>query len=46
VADIAGDEVVALATGDLDDAVRRVLGHLGLDDPRVLEAATALALEL
>jgi fructuronate reductase len=46
VADVAGDEVVALATGDLDDAVRRVLGHLGLDDPRVREAATALALEL
>jgi fructuronate reductase len=46
VADVAADEVVALATGDLDDAVRRVLGHLGLDDPRVREAATALALEL
>jgi fructuronate reductase len=46
VADVAAEDVVALATGDLDDAVRRVLGHLGLDDPRVLEAATALALEL
>jgi fructuronate reductase len=46
VADVAADEVVPLATGDLDDAVRRVLGHLGLDDHRVREAATALALEL
>lgn len=46
VVDVAADEFVALAAGDLDDAVGRVLGRLGLDDPRVLAAAAALAREL
>jgi fructuronate reductase len=46
VADVAADEFVALACGDLDDAVERVLGRLGVDDPRVRAAAVALAREL
>jgi hypothetical protein len=46
VADVAADEFVALACGDLDDAVERVLGRLGVDDPRVCAAAVALAHEL
>ena len=39
VADVAADEFVALAAGDLDDAVGRVLGRLGVDDPQVRAAA-------
>ena len=46
VADVAADEFVALAEGDLDDAVGRVLKRLGVDDPRVRASATALAREL
>jgi hypothetical protein len=43
VTDVAADEFVALASGDLDDAVGRVLGRLGVDDRRVHETAAALA---
>jgi fructuronate reductase len=46
VADVAADEFVALAAGDLDDAVGRVLGRLGVDDPQVHAAAVTLAREL
>jgi hypothetical protein len=34
---------VALASGDLDDAVGRVLGRLGIDDREVHATAAALA---
>jgi hypothetical protein len=46
VADVAADEFVALAAGDLDDAVARVLERLGVDDSRVRASASALAHEL
>jgi fructuronate reductase len=46
VADVAADEFVALASGDLDDAVGRVLDRLGVDDQRVRATAAALAHEL
>jgi fructuronate reductase len=46
VTDVAADEFVTLASGDLDDAVGRVLDHLGVDDQQVHAAATALAHEL
>ena len=46
VADVAADEFVALAAGDLDDAVGRVLDRLGVDDRRVHATAAELAHEL
>jgi len=46
VADVAADEFTALAAGDLDDAVSRVLTRLGADDPRLLAVVTDLAREL
>ena len=46
VADVAAEEFTALAAGDLDDAVSRVLTRLGADDPRLHTAVTALAREL
>jgi fructuronate reductase len=46
VSDVAADEFVALAAGDLDDAVGRVLERLGVDDPRVRASAAELAREL
>ena len=46
VADVAADEFIALAAGDLDDAVGRVLARLGADDARLHAAVTALAREL
>lgn len=46
VVDVAADEFTALAAGDLDDAVRRVLARLDVDDERLLDAVTAAAHEL
>jgi fructuronate reductase len=46
VADVAADELTVLAAGDLDDAVRRVLSHIGADDERLHVAVAALAREL
>jgi fructuronate reductase len=46
VADVAAEEFTALAAGELDDAVSRVLARLGADDPRLQAAVTALAREL
>jgi fructuronate reductase len=46
VADVAADELIPLAAGDLDDAVRRVLSRLGVDDARQAAAVTDLAREL
>jgi fructuronate reductase len=46
VADVAAEEFTALAEGDLDDAVRRVLARLDVDDEGLLAAVTALAHEL
>jgi fructuronate reductase len=46
VADVAADEFTALAAGELDVAVGRVLTRLGADDPRLTSAVTALAREL
>ena len=46
VADVAAEEFTALAASELDDAVGRVLGRLGADDPRLHTAVTALAHEL
>jgi fructuronate reductase len=46
VTDVAADEFVTLASGDLDDAVGRVLDHLGVDDQQVHAAAAPLAHEL
>jgi fructuronate reductase len=46
VADVAGEEFTALAAGDLDDAVGRVLTRLGADDQRLRAAVTTLAREL
>jgi len=46
VTDVAAEEFTALAAGDLDDAVSRVLTRLGADDPRLLAVVTDLAREL
>ena len=46
VADVAAEEFTALAAGELDDAVGRVLARLGADDARLAAAVTALAREL
>ena len=46
VADVAADELIPLAAGDLDDAVRRVLSRLGVDDARQAAAVADLAREL
>ena len=46
VADVAAEEFIALAAGELDDAVGRVLTRLGADDARLHTAVTALAREL
>jgi fructuronate reductase len=46
VVDVAGEEFTALAAGDLDDAVCRVLARLDVDDERLLTAVTAAAEEL
>ena len=46
MADVAADELIPLAAGDLDDAVRRVLSRLGVDDARQAAAVTDLAREL
>lgn len=46
VADVAAEELTALATGELDDAVRRVLAHLDTADARLHAEVTALAREL
>ena len=46
VADVAAEEFTALAAGELDDAVGRVLARLGVDDARLTAAVTALAREL
>jgi fructuronate reductase len=46
VADVAAEELTALAAGGLDDAVRRVLARLGVEDARLDTAVTGLAREL
>jgi fructuronate reductase len=46
VADVAAEEFTALAAGDLDDAVRRVLAKLDVEDERLLTAVTDSAQEL
>ncbi len=46
VADVAADEFTALAAGELDDAVGRVLARLGTNDARLAAEVTALAREL
>jgi len=46
VADVAAEEFVALAAGDLEDAVGRVLARLDVTDARLAAAVTALAGEL
>jgi len=46
VADVAAEEFTALAAGGLDDAVRRVLARLGVEDARLDTAVTDLAREL
>ncbi len=46
VADVAAAEFTALAAGELDDAVGRVLTRLGADDGRLHAAVAALAREL
>ena len=46
VADVAAEEFTALAAGDVDDAVRRVLARLGVEDARLDTAVTDLAREL
>jgi hypothetical protein len=43
---VAADEFTALAEGELDDAVGRVLTRIGADDARLRAAVTALAREL
>jgi fructuronate reductase len=43
VSDVAAEEFTALAAGDLDDAVRRVLARLGVDDERLCVAIATLA---
>ncbi|MDT7553322.1 MAG: fructuronate reductase, partial [Pseudonocardiales bacterium] len=46
VVDVAAEEFTALAEGELDVAVRRVLSRLDVDDERLLTAVTAAAHEL
>ena len=46
VADVAAEEFVALAAGDLEDAVGRVLARLDVTDARLAAAVTTLAGEL
>jgi fructuronate reductase len=46
VADVAAEEFTALAAGDLDGAVGRVLDRLGADDARLTTVVTASAREL
>ena len=46
LADVAAEEFVALAAGDLEDAVGRVLARLDVTDARLAAAVTALAGEL
>ena len=46
VADVAAEEFVALAAGDLEDAVGRVLARLDVTDARLTAEVTALAGEL
>jgi fructuronate reductase len=46
LADVAAEELTALAAGERDDAVRRVLARLGVEDPRLDTAVTDLAREL
>jgi fructuronate reductase len=46
IADVAAEEFTALAAGDLDDAVGRVLARLGADDARLTAVVTASAREL
>ncbi len=46
VNDVAAEEFTALARGELDDAVRRVLARLDVDDERLSAAVTASAHEL
>ena len=46
MADVAAEEFVALAAGDLEDAVGRVLARLDVTDARLAAAVTALAGEL
>jgi fructuronate reductase len=46
VADVAAAEFTALARGDLDDAVRRVVARLGTDDRRLCAAVASSAREL
>jgi len=46
VDDVAAAEFTALAAGDLDDAVARVLARLGADDASLRDAVTALARDL
>ena len=43
VDDVAAAEFTALAAGDLDDAVARVLARLGIDDEPLRDAVTTLA---
>ncbi len=45
VTDVAAAEFTALAAGDLDDAVRRVLDRIDVPDVRVRAAVTRLAAE-
>jgi fructuronate reductase len=46
VADVAAEEFVALAAGDLEDAAGRVLARLDVTDARLTAEVTALAGEL
>jgi fructuronate reductase len=46
VADVAAEEFIALAAGELDGAVDRVLARLDVSDERLHAAVTALAREL
>jgi hypothetical protein len=46
VDDVAAAEFTDLAAGDVDDAVARVLGRLGVDDPSLRAAVAASAHEL
>ena len=46
VADVAAEAFTALAAGEVDDAVRRVLARLGVEDARLDTAVTDLARDL
>jgi fructuronate reductase len=46
VADVAAEEFTALAAGDLDGAVGRVLARLDIDDARLIPVVAALARDL